>query len=41
MIRMNHKGVKMDTEDHATVDKLGNVDEVVAHARKCTSRAWA
>jgi len=34
MIRMNHKGVRMDTEDQRDVDKLGNVEEVVAHTRE-------
>lgn len=32
MIRMNHKGVKMDAEDFAT-GGLGNVNEVVEHAK--------
>ena len=32
MIRMNHKGVKMDAEDYAT-GGLGNVNEVVQHAK--------
>jgi len=33
MIRMNHKGVKMDAEDYAT-GGLGNVSEVVDHAKR-------
>ena len=33
MIRMNHKGVRMDTPDMKDVDALGNVDEVVAHTQ--------
>lgn len=33
MIRMNHKGVRMDAEDYAT-DGLGNVSEVVSHVRE-------
>jgi len=33
MIRMNHKGVKMDAEDFAT-GGLGNVNEVVEHTRQ-------
>jgi 1-deoxyxylulose-5-phosphate synthase len=33
MIRMNHKGVKMDAEDFAT-GGLGNVSEVVEHTRQ-------
>jgi 1-deoxyxylulose-5-phosphate synthase len=33
MIRMNHKGQRMDTEDMRDVDKLGNVEEVVAHTQ--------
>ncbi len=32
MIRVNHKGVRMDAENYAT-DGLGNVDEVVTHVR--------
>jgi predicted aldo/keto reductase-like oxidoreductase len=34
MIRMNHKGVKMDTEQMRDTDDIGNVDEVVAHTKK-------
>jgi 1-deoxyxylulose-5-phosphate synthase len=33
MIRMNHKGVRMDAEDYNT-EGLGNVSEVVTHVRK-------
>ncbi len=33
MIRVNHKGTRMDAEDYAT-DGLGNVDEVVTHIRQ-------
>ena len=33
MIRMNHKGVKMDAEDFNTPG-LGNVDEVVSHVKQ-------
>jgi 1-deoxyxylulose-5-phosphate synthase len=33
MIRMNHKGVRMDAEDYNT-DGLGNVSEVVTHVKK-------
>ena len=33
MIRVNHKGVRMDAEDYAT-DGLGNVDEVVQHVKQ-------
>src|SRR4051794_8499268 len=33
MIRMNHKGVKMDAEEYNT-NGAGNVSEVVAHARQ-------
>jgi aryl-alcohol dehydrogenase-like predicted oxidoreductase len=33
MIRMNHKGVRMDAEDYDT-DGLGNVSEVVTHVKK-------
>jgi aryl-alcohol dehydrogenase-like predicted oxidoreductase len=33
MIRVNHKGVRMDAEDYAT-DGLGNVDEVVKHVKQ-------
>jgi predicted aldo/keto reductase-like oxidoreductase len=34
MIRMNHKGVKMDTEERRDTNDLGKVDEVVAHTKK-------
>jgi aryl-alcohol dehydrogenase-like predicted oxidoreductase len=33
MIRMNHKGVRMDAEDFNT-DGLGNVNEVVTHVKQ-------
>jgi predicted aldo/keto reductase-like oxidoreductase len=33
MIRMNHKGTRMDAEDYDT-DGLGNVSEVVTHVKK-------
>jgi 1-deoxyxylulose-5-phosphate synthase len=33
MIRMNHKGTKMDAEDYAT-EGLGNVPEVVTHVKQ-------
>jgi hypothetical protein len=33
MIRMNHNGTRMDTPDMRDVDKLGDVDEVVAHTK--------
>jgi len=33
MIRVNHKGVRMDAEDYNT-DGLGNVDEVVTHVKQ-------
>ena len=33
MIRMNHKGVRMDAEDYNT-DGLGNVNEVVTHVKQ-------
>jgi 1-deoxyxylulose-5-phosphate synthase len=33
MIRMNHKGVRMDAEDYNT-DGLGNVSEVVTHVKQ-------
>jgi aryl-alcohol dehydrogenase-like predicted oxidoreductase len=36
MIRVNHKGVRMDAEDYAT-DGLGNVDEVVKHVKQVKS----
>ena len=34
MIRMNHNGTRMDTPDTRDVDKLGDVDEVVANTKK-------
>ena len=37
MIRMNHKGMRMDAEDYNT-DGLGNVNEVVTHVKE-THRA--
>jgi aryl-alcohol dehydrogenase-like predicted oxidoreductase len=33
MIRMNHKGTRMDAEEH-DADVLGNVNEVVAHVKQ-------
>jgi 1-deoxyxylulose-5-phosphate synthase len=33
MVRMNHKGTKMDAEDHNT-SGAGNVSEVVAHMKQ-------
>jgi predicted aldo/keto reductase-like oxidoreductase len=33
MIRVNHKGVRMDAEDYNT-NGLGNVSEVVTHVRQ-------
>jgi len=33
MIRMNHKGTRMDAEDYNT-DGLGNVPEVVTHVQQ-------
>jgi aryl-alcohol dehydrogenase-like predicted oxidoreductase len=33
MVRMNHKGTRMDAEDYAT-DGLGNVSEVVTHVKQ-------
>jgi len=33
MIRMNHKGIRMDAEDYNT-DGLGNVTEVVTHVKQ-------
>ena len=33
MIRMNHKGTKMDAEDYDT-NGLGNVPEVVSHVQQ-------
>jgi hypothetical protein len=38
MIRMNHKGTKMDTPETRDVDQPGNVDEVVAHTKKVHAR---
>ncbi len=37
MIRMNHKGVRMDAEDYAT-DGLGNVPEVVKHVEQARAK---
>jgi len=34
MIRMNHTGWRMDTEQTRDTDDLGSVDEVVAHTKK-------
>jgi len=34
MIRMNHKGTRMDTLDTHDTDNVGNVSEVVAHTQK-------
>jgi 1-deoxyxylulose-5-phosphate synthase len=34
MIRMNHKGTKMDTPESRDGNDPGNVDEVVAHTKK-------
>jgi aryl-alcohol dehydrogenase-like predicted oxidoreductase len=34
MIRMNHNGTRMDTNDQKDVPALGDVDEVVAHTKK-------
>jgi aryl-alcohol dehydrogenase-like predicted oxidoreductase len=34
MIRMNHNGVKMDSESLRDTTELGNVNEVVAHTKK-------
>ena len=36
MIRMNHKGVRMDAEDYNT-SGLGNVNEVVTHVKQVRS----
>src|SRR5579863_5225368 len=33
MIRMNHNGTKMDTQDMRDVNQPGNVDEVVSHTK--------
>jgi hypothetical protein len=38
LLRTNHKGVKMDSLDTRDTDTLGNVDEVVSHARKIHSQ---
>ena len=40
MIRMNHKGTKMDAEDYNTGGP-GNVPEVVTHTKAVQARAWA
>ena len=37
MIRMNHKGTRMDAEDYNT-DGLGNVPEVVTHVKQVPQR---
>jgi aryl-alcohol dehydrogenase-like predicted oxidoreductase len=37
MIRVNHRGVRMDAEDYAT-DGLGNVSEVVTHVHQARRR---
>jgi predicted aldo/keto reductase-like oxidoreductase len=37
MIRVNHKGTRMDAEDYNT-DGLGNVSEVVSHVRETCKR---
>ena len=34
MIRMNHNGMKMDSQEMRDVHAPGNVDEVVAHTKK-------
>ena len=34
MIRMNHKGMRMDAEDPRRCDDPGNVNEVVAHVKQ-------
>jgi predicted aldo/keto reductase-like oxidoreductase len=34
LMRMNHNGTRMDTEDMRDVDATGNVSEVVAHAKR-------
>jgi hypothetical protein len=34
MIRMNHKGTRMDTPEMRDVEQLGDVNEVVANTRK-------
>ena len=41
MIRMNHKGTRIDAEDYDT-EGLGNVSEVVAHVKQAGKAAiWA
>ena len=37
MIRMNHNGTRMDTNDQRDVEKRGDVDEVVAHTKQVHS----
>lgn len=37
MIRMNHKGTRMDTPDTHDTDNLGNVREVVSHVKQVHS----
>lgn len=34
MIRMNHNGTRMDTNDTHDTDNLGNISEVVAHTKR-------
>ena len=38
MIRMNNKGVKMDSMDTRDTDKLGDVKEVVEHVKQVRSQ---
>ncbi len=38
MIRMNHKGMRMDTPDTRDTDELGNVNEVVTHVKQVHSQ---
>ena len=38
LLRMNHKGTRMDTVDGGEANVLGDVNEVVAHAKKIHSR---
>jgi 1-deoxyxylulose-5-phosphate synthase len=38
MIRMNHNGTRMDTPDSHDTDALGNVSEVVQHAKQVHGR---
>lgn len=38
MIRMNHKGVRMDTPETRDSDELGNVKQVVAYTKEVHSR---